>query len=243
MVGERYVKPPIEEVVCEIHFADPKEWDITLPGRVYDKLRLNYPNKPQPLPGDAAAIGAAMAAHLPRALLSSKDGTRQFRLLEHAVSFHHIGPYPGWDAFSSRIREELTAFLKIAQPKTVAQIEVRFRNKILIPRQSVLLQDYFTIGTTIPHGIPTRLISYVTGFRAAYEDDPKNVLSLAFTTSPPERGARNSVVATLDIAASKIQMDDRADLRGIINVLQDLKMKTENVFERLITDHTRALFV
>jgi len=174
--------------------------------------------------------------------LSSKDGLRQFRLMELGVSFHAFAPYPGWDAFAGRMREELSAFLKIAQPKTLAQIEVRFRNKISIPRQAVLLQDYFTIGTTIPHGIPTRLISYVTGFRAAYEDDPKNVLSLAFTTSPPESGARNRVIATLDITASRIQMDEPADLGLILEVVQDLKAKAENVFERLITDHTRALF-
>lgn len=40
-------KPPIEEAVCDLQFAPGTEWDPTMPGRIYEKLKGTYNEKPR----------------------------------------------------------------------------------------------------------------------------------------------------------------------------------------------------
>jgi uncharacterized protein (TIGR04255 family) len=174
---KRYAHPPIEEVSCEVHFVESKTADITLPGRIFDRLQFAYPSLPRAMPVEQAAAGGA--AYPPRALLSSKDEKQQLRVHENGLSVHAFAPYPGWEQFFGRVREDLSVYVAMAAPKGLVHVDLHFRNQIAIPKQTVLMHDYFTIGTTVPRGMPTRLASYVTGFRAAYEDDPRNVLTLA----------------------------------------------------------------
>ena len=47
---------------------------------------------------------------------------------------------------------------------------------------------------------------------------------------------------TLDITASKIQLDEPPDVAATLGIVADLEAKASDAFEKLITDHTRALF-
>ena len=199
-----------------------------------------YPGKPQAVTPENSR--PAERAHGPRVLLSTADAKWQVRCGDSALSVHVLSPYPGWELFYDRIHHALRIFLNAATPKTVAQINLRYRNKILIPAQSLLMGDYFTLGTTIPHGLPTRFVSYVTGIRAAYEDEPRNVLSLSFTATPPEREAKHAVEAILDIMVSRIQLNEPAEPDVLLDTVRDLQAKAYDAFEKLITDHTRKLF-
>ena len=42
--------------------------------------------------------------------------------------------------------------------------------------------------------------------------------------------------------ASRIQLDAPAELTALLEIVQDLKAKAYDAFEKLITDHTRKLF-
>lgn len=42
--------------------------------------------------------------------------------------------------------------------------------------------------------------------------------------------------------ASRIQLDEPAELTALLEIVQDLKVKVYDAFEKLITDHTRKLF-
>jgi hypothetical protein len=42
--------------------------------------------------------------------------------------------------------------------------------------------------------------------------------------------------------ASRIQLDEPAELTALLEIVQDLKVKAYDAFEKLITDHTRKLF-
>jgi len=44
--GRKYRKPPVVEALCEIYFAG-SNWDETVPGRFYDRVKDNFPVKRQ----------------------------------------------------------------------------------------------------------------------------------------------------------------------------------------------------
>ncbi|MBV8265707.1 MAG: TIGR04255 family protein, partial [Planctomycetaceae bacterium] len=47
MDRRRYKNPPIEEAVCDFQFAPGTDWDPTMPGLLYEKLRDTYNEKPR----------------------------------------------------------------------------------------------------------------------------------------------------------------------------------------------------
>src|SRR5438309_2265201 len=42
----RYERPPVVEALCEIYFTG-SAWDLTVPGRFYDRVSTDYPKKSQ----------------------------------------------------------------------------------------------------------------------------------------------------------------------------------------------------
>lgn len=223
-----YRHPPIEEVVCEFEFSQKKAWDVTMPGRVYEKLRGAYPDHKKGL----ERLGTA----------ATSDGKRRVQFSENELSVHIVSPYPGWDVFFDHVRHALRTYLQTAEPATATQINLRYRNRIMLPTQSPALGDYFTLGIAIPHGLPTRLISYVTGIRAVYEDNPKKVLSVSLTAIPPEGPVKHGVEVVLDVMASQIQMQEAAELDQLFAIVGDLRDRAAEAFEKIVTDQTRRLF-
>ena len=144
--------------------------DTNLPARLYEEMRPVYPNPPQAV--TAGELDAAEGAHGPKVLLSTVDGQYQIRCGDHALSLHAGRPHPGWTDVYDRIGHALRNFLQTAKPRAITQVNLSYHNKILVPAQSLLMSDYFTLGTTIPHGLPKRFISYATAFRSAYDHDP-----------------------------------------------------------------------
>ena len=43
----RYKNPPIEEALVEFRFAPGQEWDLTIPGKLHEKVKDSYPGKPR----------------------------------------------------------------------------------------------------------------------------------------------------------------------------------------------------
>jgi uncharacterized protein (TIGR04255 family) len=236
---KHYRNSPIEEVVCEFEFPDVKKLDLGFSSRIFDAMHALYPMQPQMLAPDPATSGDH--GHGAKVRLSTLDAKWQVRCGDSAVSIHGLRPYAGWETYYDRVHHALRAFLTVAAPKTIAQINLRYRNAFIIPIQSLAMADYFTLGATIPHGLPTRFISYANAFRAAYDDQPRTVLSLSFTASPPPHGAKSGVEVTLDIMTSAIQLDEAAEIEMLLKKVSDLKVRAYDAFENVITDHTRKL--
>jgi uncharacterized protein (TIGR04255 family) len=237
---KHYANSPVKEAICEFEFSEVRAWDVNLPTRLYDEMRSIYPTAPQAVTAENST--PSERSHGPKVLLTSADGKFQVRCGDNALSIHAIRPYPGWEIVSDRIGHALRNFLQAAKPKAIAQINLSYHNRIMVPAQSLLMGDYFTLGAAIPHGLPKRFLSYATAFRAAYDGDPRSVLSVSFSASPTQREAAHAVEAEIDVMASRIQLDEPAELTALLEIVQDLKVKAYDAFEKLITDHTRKLF-
>jgi uncharacterized protein (TIGR04255 family) len=237
---KRHATSPIEEVICEFEFSQVGAWDPHLPTRLYDEMRSVYPTPPQQVTAENSTLSER--SHGPKILLTTADGKYQARCGDMAMTLHALRPYPGWADVYDRIAHALRNYLQVAKPKAIAQINLTYRNRIMVPAQSLLMSDYFTLGTTIPHGLPKRFISFATGFRAAYDHDPHSVLSVSFSASPPQHDVSLAVEANIDVMTSRIQLHEAVELETLLEIVRDLKAKAYDAFEKLITDHTRKLY-
>jgi hypothetical protein len=48
-VGRRYAAPPLIEAVCELRLTPDTQWDLTIPGMIYEKVKDDFPNREQRL--------------------------------------------------------------------------------------------------------------------------------------------------------------------------------------------------
>jgi uncharacterized protein (TIGR04255 family) len=139
---KHYANSPVKEAICEFEFSEVRAWDVNLPTRLYDEMRSIYPNAPQAVTAENSA--PSERSHGPKVLLTSADGKFQVRCGDNALSIHALRPYPGWEVVSDRIGHALRNFLQAAKPKAIAQINLSYHNRIMVPAQSLLMGDYFT---------------------------------------------------------------------------------------------------
>lgn len=161
-----YRKPPIEEAVCDIQFAPSTEWDPTMPGRIYEKLKSTYNEKPRQQRVVEAQIQGAIAEGSPsvsfhqrfgksRVQLLAEKGTRIVGVGPDQLSVHMLRPYTGWEKFCPRIWEALEAYRQVAEPEAVTRIGLRYINRISFEEPTPDLPHYFTIPPKLPDVVPT----------------------------------------------------------------------------------------
>lgn len=248
----RYKNPPIEEALCEFRFLPGQEWDLTMPGKLHTAVHDSYPGKPRQQKVVEAALHAqaGVASNLmfreglARVQLVTEDAKRLVGIGPDALSIHMLRPYQnpaspdssGWDEFRPRIQEALDAYWKVAEPRAVHRIGLRYINKIVVPERSVDSADYFTCAPPHVDGLPNQMSSFVGQVAYSYEDGVRLVLNYATVDA-----AADNVAFLLDIDVIW-QAGEGIDRDEALTRADDLRARERAAFEALITDRSRRLF-
>lgn len=248
MTRRDYLNPPIEEAVCEFRFAPSTEWNLTVPGLVYEKIRDFYPGEPRQQNLIAAEILARKIPTDPeittrtsvtKLLFSSVDTKRLVGVGPDLLSVHSLRPYEGWDDFKKRIDQALKAYLEVSKPVGVTRIALRYINRIIIPFvDAVQLEEYFTLSPQVPDGIPSNMSGFVTRLESIYDDIPVRLV-IVLTDAEVREGQADFI---LDLDISQDWTEKSLSLEEVLSNLHELKQRQRQVFENLITDSTRELF-
>lgn len=249
MTRRDYLNPPIEEAVCEFRFAPSTEWNLTVPGLVYEKIRDFYPGEPRQQNLIATEIllsGKILTnpeittrASVTKLLFSSVDTKRLVGVGPDSLSVHSLRPYEGWDDFNKRIDQAFKAYLEVSKPIGVARIALRYINRIVIPSvETVDLEEYFTAYPQMPDGVPSTMSGFLTRTESVYDDMPIRLVIVLTDAEAPEGQAD----FMLDLDISQDWTEKPLSLEEALSNLHELKQRQGQVFENLITDRTRELF-
>lgn len=251
MERRKYRKPPIEEAVCDLQFAPGTEWDPTMPGRIYEKLKETYNEKPRQQQVVEAQLQGPSAEGSPsvslqhrfgktRVQLLAKGGTRIVGVGADQLSVHMLRPYTEWEDFRPRITEALLAYREVAEPEGISRVGLRYINRISLEGSSPDLAKYFRFPPHLPEVEPsTRMLAFFDRKEAEFLDKPIRIV-VTFADMEP-RSPDNSAYL-LDIDIIWITTDSLIALDKIETVLEDMKVRHRQVFESLITDESRRLF-
>ena len=129
---ERIDPDAIIEALVEFRFEHSELSELVL-GRLldmqlwenYTQMRLPTADIPQPIREMDANL-----RYQPIVELRKNDGNRVAKIGDHVISYHIIGPYPGWTAFRAEIETTLqTAMAKLKAP-TFSRIGLRYINAL-----------------------------------------------------------------------------------------------------------------
>lgn len=251
MDRRRYKNPPIEEAVCDFQFAPGTDWDPTMPGRLFEKLKGTYNEKPREQQFVEAQVQSATAKGNPtvslqhrfgktRVQLVAEKGTRLVGISEDQLSVHMLRPYTMWEDFRPRIMQALGAYREIATPEGMTRLGLRYINRIAINQSEPNLEDYFQIPPKFPKvDPPTRILAFFNRKETEFLDKPIRII-VTFADVEPRQSESSSYLLDIDIIW--IRTDDPIPLDEIPEVMEDMKNRHRDVFESLVTDTSRRLF-
>lgn len=245
MTRRQYKNAPIQEALCEFRFAPGHEWDVTVVGKLHERVKVSYDGKAKQqdvvtanlmVPEHGGPPAFAMNRNYGKTQFPSTDARRLLAVGPDLLSVHGFAPYEGWEALKPRIASALGDYTKVAEPEGVRRIGVRYVNRVVIPGDRIDLATYFLCSPADIDGLPDTMSSFVQRTEYDYGDHVR--LLLTFASAPSEQDGEATFLLDVDV----IWEDEPAALEGAMEIVEDLRCRERDAFEALITDELREIF-
>jgi uncharacterized protein (TIGR04255 family) len=252
-----YKSPAIEEAICEFIFAPnpaAPSWDLTLPGRlqVEGAIKQDYPGPSRQQHRQSVVATnpqgkpvVSLTDELFRVQLPSTDQKAILAVGQDALSVSVLKPYEGWGRFKPRIARALDTYIKIAQPPPVIRIGLRYINRLVVPVATADVAARFlaTVQTSIEAvslADNTKITGKLTAMNARHEFITSEGFRLYIThaTLQPAMPNTSEYLLDIDTVWDQTPMDDPTQIMPHVDRCH---VVAGSLFERLITDETRAI--
>jgi uncharacterized protein (TIGR04255 family) len=187
-----YRNPPILEALCEVAFA-PHEWDDTVPGDFYARVRDQFPVKEQLGgteaevslgPGSSASVGLRPVPGRLRFYSPGRD--RLIQLAPNLLVVNKLRPYTSFADWAGTLAQAVDHYRDVVPGAMVARVTVRYLNRITIPGRRVALEQYFRVMPVIPPTLGTDHGAFLLRLELL-APEPDHHLVLSFATAPAEQ--------------------------------------------------------
>jgi len=241
-LNKLYSEPPIVEAICEFRFSSDTEWDLTIPGLVYDRIKEHFPKKSQhqiqnvEIKQEEEEIKQIVNLDT-RIAFSTNDKKVLVQLGKRLLAINQLKPYRSWKKFNEKIDIALKALLSIVEIKGVQRIGLRYTNRIDIPGEYVKLEDYFNFRPSIEESLPKVVLSFKLSSHFLFADE-RDVCMVQFFSKPSEKKI-NSFILDFDYYLRVPQSTESIDSLGWKN---EAHSQIEKLFEGCISDKLREIF-
>lgn len=160
----------------------------------------------------------------------------QFRL--NGFTFNRLKPYENWQSFSSEAKMLWKIYKAKACPLAITRIAVRYINRIELPKP---IEDFSKYLQSIPV-VNNKSFGQVSSFLLQLkipQDDLKSILIFNEALLQPPDPKFLHVLVDLDLFREiEVPQSDEE----IWSLMDQFRLRKNELFEGCITDHTRELF-
>ncbi len=242
MKERKYQKPPIIEVVCEFRFDPSSKWDATVPGRIYEQLKKDFPKKRR-----IQRLGVTVQQQPETSLqVQYEEGMRFLRKDElafiqvqpHRISVHHLAPYPHWERFKPLIKKGYRAYLKIFPKPKLQRIGLRYINRIVLPDDHRTLDEFFTLYPSVGRPLFQDYKAFAVYLLLSFENG-RDALHLRLASEGVEDEEQLAVLLDLDYFLAN---PGSVPTSKTLEWVEQAHYRILEVFEEVITDSLRKQF-
>ncbi len=247
-MSRKYKNPPIVEAVCEFQFDPESEWDIAIPGLLYEKLRTQFPHRQQVTQGIDVALATTPEGGVTPQVQATSGRIRFYRddrqaLVQvgpHLLTINHLQPYPTWEGYLPLILQAYSYYLEVAQPNSIKQIELRYINRVELPvgEVAVPLMEYFDFYPYLGPKFPVVFSPFIVGIQIPYPQE-NSALRLQLASAASARPDVTGIIIDLDYF---ILEPEGVNVDRVSAQLQLGHDRVEEIFEACLTDRVRTLF-
>ena len=241
---KRYKNPPVVEALCEFQFIPAGEWDITIPGLIYEKIHEDFPEKKQQigvgiqLRPTEKGVEHKIEPAPPRVQFFKKDKTALIQVAPHLFVINQLKPYPTWEEFKKLILDNFRIYKEIVNPKGIKRIGLRYINVFEFKEPRIELKDYFKYYPLIPQDLPREHGPFLTRVEFPYNEGSE-ILILSLGTAIPKQP--NAITLVLDVDYAMVK-PEHISFDKISEWLDKAHGRVEVAFEACITDKAREIF-
>jgi uncharacterized protein (TIGR04255 family) len=241
-MGKKYAKPPIVEAVCEFRLTPETQWDLTIPGLLYEKLKELFPQKEQRVIQEMELIQGPegwqqQIRSSERIILFTEDRRMLVQVGPRLLAINVLKPYPYWEGFKSRIGMAWENLQVAVEVQGLERIGLRYVNHVELPGQSVELAEYFEFYPFVGPRLPQQMVTFLVGAEFSYADGRDRCrVQLA-----PIQGSGDKSLFMLDIDYFLAQPRAVKPEEALAWV-EEAHTRVEEVFEGSITDKLREMF-
>jgi len=241
-MGRKYKNPPILEAVCEFRLTEDTQWDLTVPGLFYERVKHEFPHREQRGIQELEVIhGPQGLQHVirttERVLMFAPDRNILVQLGPRLLVINALKPYPTWQGLKPRIEVAWKALQEVVDIKGLERIGLRYINRIEFPHQAVELEEYFDFYPFIGKRLPQEMASFVMVVEFPYVADRDRCRVQLATTSGVE--AKTAVILDIDYFLARPRA---VDISSGLNWVEEAHSHAEEIFEGCIKDRLRAMF-
>jgi len=163
-----YSKPTIVEALCEFRFVQSDDWDSTLYGALWDKVKETYPKKQErkqvsisfqvSTDGNHEKPTMDESSHM---IFKTDDEKSLVQLQPNVLTVNTLAPYQGWDSFKPKICEAYKNFSELG-PFTLERVGLRYINRIHLSGSDSGCEGLITESLYIPKAI----LSHSSGYHS-----------------------------------------------------------------------------
>lgn len=238
----KYAKPPIQEAICEIHFAADEPLSSEQIGQLksvwaaeYSEQKLNEEKgvKVEVGPDGVRVVEDKMGNRL---ICRTADGLRLVQLSGRFLAVNQLKPYPGWEeAFRDTIIARAQEVQAELGPLKIGRVGLRYINKIDVPQVPFVWEEWFNFGLPVPE-----MPSAVRGpFQMRFEQRLKGDCTLIVNcVSLPVANDRTPIILDLDVVWSA----KPASAARIPKLLETVHAPHRLAFEAYVKDNLRKQF-
>ena len=242
MTQPPYKQPPITEAVIAINFAKPIDPEEA--AKVSDKFSVHYPqhqnveNVKVALQIDKDQTKSQVDREIGHRR-SSPDVTELLVLWRSAFVVSQLAPYPGWDEFFQRFVRDWKLWKRTTGFRTIGRLGVRYINRIDIPMSGPVLEyeNFLNVYPKLPDSLGA-VGAYAVQAVLPIRDIGCNLTINSAVVPAPVLG-HASFVIDQDIAK---EVDPPQSDEAIYELLNEIRVRKNNVFEACISNRARELF-
>lgn len=237
-----YNQAPISEAVIDLRVNLPENTPLDLLANIHPEVKSDYPER-----GEQHRVLGAMSfgnqvntsatqKHIGY-VFSNPESKQLFQARLDGFTVGKLAPYHGWDLFRAEAVRLWNIYRMATHPLAITRIAVRYINRLDLPLPSGDLEEYLKTAPRTSPDLPQALSGFFMQLQVP-QDDLKAMLVLNEALVPPP--SADSVSVLLDIDLFRV-VDLPADEEGVWALLDQLRLRKNEVFEACITDRTREL--
>lgn len=238
----RYERPPIQEVICELHFTLDAPLDQPAISRMGLVWRTEYPNQ-QIVAEQNLELHLGMdrldAKSVPlghKLITRSEDGKSLAQLGPRFLAVNRLSPYLGWEAcFRDVILARLDEVTAVYGFEDVGRIGLRYINRIDFPVKPVRWAEWLQVAMPVPGALGDTGGSFQFHFEHEIGGDLRAIINFLCPPTPPT--ACTSVILDIDVIWS-----GRIKASSVRDTLESVHTPHRDLFEGYLLDKTRNLF-
>ncbi len=246
-MARQYRNPPIVEGAFDARFEQGAKWNLGALGLLYRELIDEYPAEPRQLAAGAveAAVpqddesGAVIRLAPQRTVIEFATEERHYliRAGGSSLTVHVMAPYTGWAEFRSRIAKVVDTYIRVAEPKSLSRLGIRYINKVDLGTGPVELSEYFRIPVETADSQGFTLGAFFVRTESVRENEQVRLIQ-SFASVP---GDTAQFVLDIDVIQDNLGITPMS-FQALSKQIDSLRDIERDVFEASITDKLRRTF-